>query len=99
MAVHMKTHKWHFQITVESAFEFMLFIERFHCLRVDGRPKCIKKFAFTTFCVYNLFVWTGPQCILSVAVLLSAIADVFFVLDSFFEVFIASTVVVCCTVP
>ena len=27
--------------------------ERFHRLRVDGRPKRIKKFAFTSVCVYN----------------------------------------------
>ena len=27
--------------------------ERFHRLRVDGRPKRIKKLAFTSVCVYN----------------------------------------------
>ena len=27
--------------------------ECFHRLRVDGRPKRIKKFAFTIVCVYN----------------------------------------------
>ena len=27
--------------------------ECFHRLRVDGRPKRIKKFAFTIACVYN----------------------------------------------
>ena len=30
--------------------------ECFHRLRVDGRPKRIKKFAFTI-----VFVWTGPE--------------------------------------
>ena len=30
--------------------------ECFHRLRVDGRPKRIKKFAFTI-----VFVWTGPK--------------------------------------
>ena len=27
--------------------------QRFHRLRVDGRPKRIKNFAFTSVCVYN----------------------------------------------
>ena len=34
--------------------------ERFHRLRVDGRPERIKKFAFTTFAFTIVFVWTGP---------------------------------------
>ena len=31
----------------------MVYGERFHRLCVDGRPKRIKKFAFTSVCVYN----------------------------------------------
>ena len=59
----MKTHKQRFQIyPLWRAFSNLcVYGERFHRLRVDGRPKRIKKFAFTSVCVYNVFVWTGPK--------------------------------------
>ena len=46
---------WRFQIyPLWSAFSNLcVYGERFHRLRVDGRPKRIKKFAFTIVCVYN----------------------------------------------
>ena len=54
-AVHTKTHKQRFQIyPLWRAFSNLcVYGERFHRLRVDGRPKRIKKFAFTSVCVYN----------------------------------------------
>ena len=54
-AVHMKTHKRRIQIyPLWRAFSNLsVYGERFHRLRVDGRPKRIKKFAFTSVCVYN----------------------------------------------
>ena len=57
-AVHTKTHKRRFQIyPLWRAFSNLCFYgERFHRLRVDGRPERIKKFAFTI-----VFVWTGPK--------------------------------------
>ena len=53
--VHTKTHKLRFQIyPLWRAFSNLcVYGERFHRLRVDGRPKCIKKFAFSGVCVYN----------------------------------------------
>ena len=55
MAVHTKTHKRRFQIyPLWRAFSNLcVYGERFHRLRVDGRPKRIIKFAFTSVCVYN----------------------------------------------
>ena len=44
-----KTHKQRFQIYPNLC----VYGERFHRLRVDGRPKRIKKSAFTSVCVYN----------------------------------------------
>ena len=54
-AVHTKTHKPRFQICpLWRAFSNLcVYGERFHRLRVDGRPKRIKKFAFTSVCIYN----------------------------------------------
>ena len=54
-AVHTKTHKRRFQIyPLWRAFSNLcVYGERFHRLRVDGRPKRIKKFAFTSVGVYN----------------------------------------------
>ena len=54
-AVHTKTHKRRFQIyPLWRAFSNLcVYGERFHRLRVDGRPKRIKKFAFTSVCVCN----------------------------------------------
>ena len=54
-AVHTKTHKRRFQIyPLWRAFtNLCVYGERFHRLRVDGRPKRTKKFAFTSVCVYN----------------------------------------------
>ena len=54
-AVHTKTHRRRFQIyPFWRAFSTLcVYGERFHRLRVDGRPKRIKKFAFTSVCVYN----------------------------------------------
>ena len=54
-AVHTKTHKRRFQIyPLWRAFlNLCVYGERFQRLRVDGRPKRIKKFAFTSVCVYN----------------------------------------------
>ena len=54
-AVHTKTHRRRFQIyPLWRAFSNLcVYGERFHRLRVDGRPKRIKKFAFTSVCVYN----------------------------------------------
>ena len=54
-AVHTKTHKRRFQIyPLWRAFSNLcVYGERFHRLRVEGRPKRIKKFAFTSVCVYN----------------------------------------------
>ena len=54
-SVHTKTHKRRFQIyPLWRAFSNLcVYGERFHRLRVDGRPKRIKKFAFTSVCVYN----------------------------------------------
>ena len=51
----MKTHRRRFQIyPLWRAFSNLcVYGERFHRLRVDGRPKRIKKFAFTSVCVYN----------------------------------------------
>ena len=50
MAVHTKTHRRRFQIYPlwRACFNICVYGERFHRLRVDGRPKRIKKFAFTT---------------------------------------------------
>ena len=55
MAVHTKMHRRRFQIyPLWRAFSNLcVYGERFHRLRVDGRPKHIKKFAFTSVCVYN----------------------------------------------
>ena len=63
-AVHTKTHKRRFQIyPLWRAFSNLcVYGELFHRLRVDGRPKRIKKFAFTSVCVSIVFVWTGPRC-------------------------------------
>ena len=49
MAVHTKTHRRRFQIyPLWRAFlNLCVYGECFHRLRVDGRPKRIKKFAFT----------------------------------------------------
>ena len=57
-AVHTKTHKQRFQIyPLWRAFSNLcVYGERFHRLRVDRRPKRIKKFAFTI-----VVVWTGPK--------------------------------------
>jgi len=63
-AVHTKTHRRPFQIyPLSRAFwNLCVYGERFHRLRVDGRPKRIKKslrllaFAFTI-----VFEWTGPN--------------------------------------
>ena len=54
-AVHTKTHKRRFLIyPLWRAFSNLyVYGERFYRLRVDGRPKRIKEFAFTTVCVYN----------------------------------------------
>ena len=54
-AVHTKTHKRSFQIYLlwRAFSNLCVYGERFHRLRVDGRPKRIKKFAFTSVCVYN----------------------------------------------
>ena len=54
-AVHTKTHGRRFQMyPLWRAFSNLcVYGERFHRLRVDGRPNCIKKFAFTSVCVYN----------------------------------------------
>ena len=54
-AVHTRKHKRRFQIyPLWRAFSNLcVYGERFHRLRVDGRPKRIKKFAFTSVCVYN----------------------------------------------
>ena len=54
-AVHTKTHRRHFQIyPLWRAFlNLCVYSERFHCLGVGGRPKRIKKFAFTSVCVYS----------------------------------------------
>ena len=54
-AVHMKTHTRRFQIyPLWRAFSNLrVYGERFHRLRVDGRPKRIRKFALTSFGVYN----------------------------------------------
>ena len=54
-AVHTKTHKRRFQIyPLWRAFSNLcVYGARFHRLRVDRRPKRIKKFAFTCVCVYN----------------------------------------------
>ena len=48
-------HKRRFQIyPLWRAFSNLcVYGERFHRLRVDGRPKGIKKFPFTSVCVYN----------------------------------------------
>ena len=37
----------------KTGLNLCVYGERFHRLRVDGRPKRIKKFAFTSVCVYN----------------------------------------------
>ena len=54
-AVHTKTHRRRFQIyPLWRAFSNLcVYGERFYRLRVDGRPKCIKRFAFTSVCLYN----------------------------------------------
>ena len=54
-AVHTKTHGRRFQMyPLWRVFSNLcVYGERFHRLRVDGRPKCVKKFAFTSVCVYN----------------------------------------------
>ena len=54
-AVHTKTHRRRFQIySFWRAFSNLcVYGECFHRLRVDGRPIRIKKFAFTSVCVYN----------------------------------------------
>ena len=54
-AVHKKTHRRRFQIyPLWRAFSNLcVYGERFHPLRVNGKPKRIKKFAFTIVCVYN----------------------------------------------
>ena len=54
-AIHTKTHKRRFQIyPLWRAFSNLcVYGERFHRLRVEGRPKRIKKFAFTSVCVYS----------------------------------------------
>ena len=55
MAVHPKTLGRRLQIyPLWKAFSNLcIYGERFHCLRVDGRPKRIKKFAFTSVCIDN----------------------------------------------
>ena len=52
---HEDAHKRRFQIyPLWRAFSNLcVYSERFHRLCVDGRPKRIKKFAFTSVCVYN----------------------------------------------
>ena len=54
-AVHTKTNRRRFQIyPLWRAFSNLcVYGERFHRRRVDGRPKRIKKFAFSSVCVYN----------------------------------------------
>ena len=54
-AVHTKTHRRRFQIyPLWRAFSNLcVYGETFHRLRVDGRPRRIKKSAFTIVCVYN----------------------------------------------
>ena len=54
-AVHTRTHKRRFQIyPLWRAFSNLcVYGERFHRLRVDGRPKRIKMFPFTSVCIYN----------------------------------------------
>ena len=54
-AVHTMTHRRRFQIyPLWIAFSNLcVYGERFHRLRVDGRPKHIKKFAITSVCIYN----------------------------------------------
>ena len=55
-AVHTKTCRRRFQIyPLWRAFSNLcVYGERFHRLRVDGRHKRIKKYVFTSVCVYNL---------------------------------------------
>ena len=64
-AVHTKTHQRRLQIyPLWRAFSNLCFYgERFHRLRVDGRPKRIKKFAFFLLAIAFtiVFVWTGPK--------------------------------------
>ena len=69
-AVHTKTHRLRFQIYPlwRAFFNLCVYGESFHRLRVDGRPKRIKKFAFTI-----VFVWTGPKSELEIP----AACDVF----------------------
>ena len=57
-AVHTKMHRRRFQIyPLWRAFSNLcVYGELFHRLRVDGRPKRIKKFAFTI-----VLVWRGPE--------------------------------------
>ena len=64
-AVHTKTHKRRFQIyPLWRAFSNLcVYGERFHRLRVDGRRKRIKKFAFTSVCVYNRLRVDGASVI------------------------------------
>ena len=66
-AVHTKTHKRRFQIyPLWRAFSNLcVYGERFHRLRVDGRPKRIKKFAFTSVCVYNRLRVDGASDLIS----------------------------------
>ena len=61
-AVHTKTHRRRFQIhPLWRAFSNLcVYGERFHCLRVVGRPKCIKKFAFASVCrLQSSSCWRG----------------------------------------
>ena len=64
----MKTHERRFQIyPLWRAFSNLcVYSERFHRLRVDGRPKRIKKFAFTSVCVYNRLRVDGALAILRI---------------------------------
>ena len=62
-AVHTKTHKRRFQIyPLWRAFSNLcVYGERFHRLRVDGRPKRTKRLRLLAFAFTIVFVWTGPK--------------------------------------
>ena len=53
--VMLYTHDYAYFARQESVIRKFICVygEHFHRLRVDGRPKRIKKFAFTSVCVYN----------------------------------------------
>ena len=80
-AVHTKTHRRRFQVhPLWRAFSNLcVYGERFHRLRVDGRPKRIKKFAFTSVCVYNRLRVDGAVVVIDCIILLFIInsCDIF----------------------